>query len=201
MSKSIAPISILFTLLVLLTAATSILAQVDQARPRPEPAPTLGCCRCLGGTNTLDLSTVSSNSWTVNNNAVAFLAQIHPLWNINPGPAQWVSTVATGGTGIIPKVTFDYSLKFIVPRCAIEQRVTLTGNFGGDDDVSVYLDTDTSMKSETFSVAARSLSTSCRKPASAPQRFVRIVSFCEGKLSRSSSRIWLISFQRVVLVE
>ena len=146
MSKSITSLSTLLTLMVLLTAATSTLAQVDQARTRPElaPAPTLGCCRCLGGTNTLDLSTVSSNSWIVNNNPVVFLAQIHPLWNINPGPAQWVSTVVTGGTGIIPKGTFDYSLKFVVPRCAIEQRVTLTGNFGGDDGVSLYLDNTTS---------------------------------------------------------
>jgi len=102
--------------------------------------PTLGCCKCLGGTNSLDLSTTSSNNWTVNSAPVSFLTAVHPLWNINPGPAKWVSTVPTGSTNGIAAGIYEYRLDFFVPACTIDQRVTLTGNFGGDDDVSVFLD-------------------------------------------------------------
>jgi hypothetical protein len=82
----------------LLLASSSAAARVDGPRLgtavrvpadiRVAPA-TLGCRKCLGGTNTLDLSTVSSNRWAVNNgNPVAFLTAARPAWNINPGPAQ-----------------------------------------------------------------------------------------------------------------
>ena len=108
----------------------------------PAGAATLGCCKCLGGTNTLDLSTVSSNAWTVNGSPAAFLTATHPAWNINPGPAKWVSTTPSGGTGI-PAGDYEYRLDFVVPACTIEQRVTLAGNFGGDDDLDLFLDNAT----------------------------------------------------------
>ena len=144
MFKNLNSVSATFAVAILLLAAAGAMAQTDRVRPdvgdvRP-PVPTLACCKCLGGTNTLDLSTIPSNNWTVNGNPVVFLTQIHPLWNINPGPAKWVSTSATGGTGNVNAGTYDYKLKFVVPACAIEQRVTLTGNYGGDDDVYIYLD-------------------------------------------------------------
>ena len=152
MSRKMKSLSTLFAVVLLLIAASSSMAQVDRSvRPQPDTADvmgrvaTLGCCKCLGGTNTLDLSTISSNNWTVNNNPVVFLGPINSYWNINPGPARWVSTAANGGTGSIATGTYDYQLKFTVPACAIEQRVTLTGNFGGDDDVYVYLDNITSV--------------------------------------------------------
>jgi hypothetical protein len=133
----------------LLLASSSAAAQNDRPRlgtatrvpidVQPAPA-TLGCCKCLGGTNTLDLSTVSSNRWTVNGSAAAFLTAIHPAWNINPGPAAWVSTAATGGTGSVAPGDYEYRLDFVVPACTIEQRVTLTGNVGGDDTFDAFLD-------------------------------------------------------------
>lgn len=139
-------------LVVLLLAASSASAQNE--RPRLGPAvripsdvraapATLGCCKCLGGTNTLDLSTVSSNKWTVNGAPVSFLSAIHPLWNLNPGPAQWVSSAANGGTGSIAPGAYEYRLDFVVPACTIGQEVTLTGNVGGDDGFDVYLDSAT----------------------------------------------------------
>lgn len=144
MSSSISPVSALFTLAVLMIAATSAIAQVDRVKPNTA----LACCKCLGGTNSLDLSTISSNNWTVNNNPVVFLTPIHQLWNINPGPAKWVSTVPSGGTGSINAGTYDYKLRFVVPACAIKQSVTLSGNYGGDDDVYVYLDNTTNLISK-----------------------------------------------------
>jgi hypothetical protein len=146
MSRKLNLVSALFTLTLIAIAGTSAMAQIERVKPNTADGivkpPTLGCCTCLGGTNTLDLSTTSSNNWTVNGNPVVFLtqSQLNQWWNLNPSPASWVSTVATGSTGNILMGTYDYKLKFVVPCCAIEQRVTLSGNYGGDDNVFVYLD-------------------------------------------------------------
>jgi hypothetical protein len=52
-----------------------------------------------------------------------------------------LSTLATGGQGNVPAGTFDYKLNFVVPACTISQQVTLSGNYGGDDDVlGVFVD-------------------------------------------------------------
>ena len=149
MSKKLNPVSASLAFAFLLLAASAAVAQPRRAEASAFPiearvAPaTLGCCKCLGGTNTLDLSTVSSNAWTVNGNPVAFLAATHPAWNINPGPAKWVSTTPNGGTGSVPTGSYEYRLDFVVPACTIEQRVTLAGNFGGDDDLDLFLDNAT----------------------------------------------------------
>ena len=112
-------------------------------------APTLGCCQCLGGTNTLDLSTISSNNWMVTdpNNVttpVVLVSPIHSAWNLNTGPAKWVSTSVSGGSANLGAGQYDYKLRFVVPACTIPQTITLSGSYGGDDDVYVYLDNATS---------------------------------------------------------
>ncbi|HEX8147005.1 MAG TPA: hypothetical protein VF591_07485 [Pyrinomonadaceae bacterium] len=152
MSRKLNPVPAVIALAFLLAAASAASAQPRRLGPATpvdvrasaaaqERVATLGCCKCLGGTNTLDLSTVSSNRWTVNNGAPAvFQTAVHPLWNLNPGPAAWVSTAAGGGTGNVPAGIFEYRLDFFVPKCTIGQEVTLTGNYGGDDDVDVFLD-------------------------------------------------------------
>lgn len=103
-------------------------------------APALGCCKCLGGSNTLDLSTNGSNAWTVNNgNPTVVQASPHPAWNLNTNGAKWVSTAANGSSTLAPG-TYDYKLTFVVPECVISQSVTLKGKVGGDDDVQVFFD-------------------------------------------------------------
>jgi hypothetical protein len=146
MSRKFYMVLVALAFTVLGIAASSPLAQ-DRRQQRLEvidarvaEGPTLGCCKCLGGTNALDLSTTSQNRWTVNGGTAVFLTATHPAWNINPGPAQWVSSAATGGTGGLPAGDYEYRLDFVVPACTIEQRVTLTGNYGGDDNLSVFLD-------------------------------------------------------------
>jgi len=134
--------------LILLAASSAFAQRTERIGPavrvpsdmKPAAPASLGCCKCLGGTNTLDLSTTPSNKWTVNGGAAVFLSSIHQLWNINPGPASWVSTVASGGTGSVAPGTYEYRLDFVVPACTIGQEVTLTGNVGGDDAFDVFLD-------------------------------------------------------------
>jgi hypothetical protein len=152
MSRKLNPVSAFIAFAFLLCAVSTASAQPGRLGPgrtvdvratavAQGRVATLGCCKCLGGTNTLDLSTVNSNRWTVSNGAPAvFQAAVHPLWNLNPGPAAWVSAVAGGGTGGVPTGVFEYRLDFFVPTCTIGQEVTLTGNYGGDDDVDVFLD-------------------------------------------------------------
>src|SRR5437660_1753271 len=128
MLRKLNSLLVLFAFTILVIAASSAMAQK-----------TLGCCNCVGGTNTLDLSTVSSNSWTVNGSPVVFLSQtqINPAWNYNTGSAQWVSTSAGGGNGSAGN--FDFELPFAVPNCTIPQKITVTGTFGADNNVDVYL--------------------------------------------------------------
>jgi hypothetical protein len=88
MSRTINSVLTVLAFAILVFAASAATAQTDRVRRNPDDsivrAPTLGCCRCLGGSNTLDLSTISSNNWTVAGNPVAFLTTIHPLWNLPP---------------------------------------------------------------------------------------------------------------------
>jgi hypothetical protein len=145
MSRKLSALAAIFAFTFLVIATPPAMAQGGRlerrdAGLRVRERPTLGCCKCLGGTNTLDLSTVNSNGWTVNGGPAVFLTAMHPLWNINPGPASWVSAAAGGGTGGVPGGTYDYKLEFVVPACSIDQEVTLSGNYGGDDDVQVFLD-------------------------------------------------------------
>ena len=163
MSKTNTSVSVLFGVILFVIAATSAIAHVDSKAQFNQDrddvrrkVAILGCCRCLGGTNSLDLSTIGSNNWTVNGSPVAFLTTINSWWNLPTGSANWVSTIATGGTGNIAASPppYEYKLKFVVPACAIEQKVTLAGNYGGDDDVpGVFLDNITTSTS--------SLLTSC----------------------------------------
>lgn len=153
MSRKLNAVSAALVFVLILLAASSTFAQNNPPRPSVEVraptrvpidrdirrVPSLGCCRCLGGTNTLDLSTVSSNPWTVNGGAAFFLPAPNAAWNLNPGPAQWVSTAATGVSGVAAG-TYEYRLGFVVPACTIEQSVTLSGNYGGDNNVTIFLD-------------------------------------------------------------
>jgi hypothetical protein len=150
MSRKLNTVSAALAFAVIILAASSAFAQTIERRVgpavrvpvelRPAAPASLGCCKCLGGTNTLDLRTVAPNRGSVNGGAAVFLSSIHPAWNINPGPASWVSTVPTGATGGVAAGIYEYRLDFVVPACTIEQRVTLTGNYGADNDVAAFLD-------------------------------------------------------------
>lgn len=149
MSRKLKSILAMLAFAFLFTAATTAMAQELRIAPVKQDrgdvragAPTLGCCKCLGGSNALDLSTISSNSWTVNGSPVAFLTTTHSAWTLPTGPARWVSTVATGGTGGVAPGTYDYKLNFVVPNCSIAQQVTLSGSYGGDDNIQVFLDSN-----------------------------------------------------------
>jgi|GEM_PF-1005588 len=165
MLKKLHLLSALFALTIMLVAAAAPMAQNGPARnpidikvrdqqiddhPQVE-LPTLRCCECLGKTNTLDLSTVSSNHWTVKNpanvtSAVTYVSPKHSAWTLPTGAAQWVSTTANGYTSQ-PAGVYEYRLQFRVPECVIGQTVTLSGNVGGDDDIAVYLDNTTNVLS------------------------------------------------------
>jgi hypothetical protein len=134
-----------FAFAILISGMSSVMAQRS---PSPDPigiavqtgTPTLGCCKCLGGANSSDLSTISSNSWMVKNSPAVIQASPHSAWNLNTGGAKWLSLVANGSSSNIPAGPYDYKLTFVVPDCTIDQQVTLKGSYGGDDDVQVFLD-------------------------------------------------------------
>lgn len=149
MKRKVSFIAVIFA--AVFVFGTSMMAQVDTVSDRKivnpkdirvstAKVPTLGCCKCLDGANSLDLSTVSGNDWTVNGNPVAYPTSIHSAWNLNTGTAKWVSTILSGSTGNIAEGDYEYRLKFVIPNCTINQEVMLSGNLGGDDDVKIFLD-------------------------------------------------------------
>lgn len=151
------------------------IAPEQAERTVPPKVPTLGCCQCLGGTNTLDLSTISSNNWIVTDpnavsSPVAFVSPINGLWNLNPGLAQWVSTSSNAGFNNLPPGFYQYSLYFLVPVGAIQQSVNLAGTCGGDDTISVYLDSTSSANLLTSCTSG-----SCFNLSNPPQPFSCVV--------------------------
>lgn len=120
--------------------------QRDVAPPRGElpPAtaiermPTLGCCHCLGGENTLDLSTIPGNPWRVNGQPVVAVSPVNAAWTTLTNGAKWVSlnVAGSGGNG----TTYHYTLQFRVEKCTIPQSIVLKGlAAGGDNYEKVYL--------------------------------------------------------------
>lgn len=162
-AKPTCRIALLAALIATLPAAFVSHAQVQEApaRQRPLPIdmpmplpvmqkmPTLGCCQCLGEQKTLDLSTGSSNGWSVVSSLTPAIAAVpatiltspHPAWNLPTGGAQWVSAGASGATGL-PAATYTYRLRFKVQKCTIPQTVKLTGIAGADDVFKVFLDSN-----------------------------------------------------------
>ncbi|MBX7170007.1 MAG: hypothetical protein K1X72_03545 [Pyrinomonadaceae bacterium] len=143
------------TMFVIFTVASALFAQLNPSglgkvkdpidvKAEREKLPTLGCCKCLEGSNTLDLSTIQGNNWTVNGSPVAFPTSIHGAWNLNIGSAKWVSTNINGSIGNVPQGDYEYKLQFFIPNCTIGQEVKLAGNLGADDDVKFYLDNTSS---------------------------------------------------------
>ena len=129
------------------TAAPPARAQEGmQVQPRvigvpPSPDrkyPTLGCCRCLGGQNKLDLSTVPGNPWMVNGVPTAIIASPHPAWSTNTGGAKWVGPNAASAGG--DNTTYLYTLQFKVEKCTIPQTITFKGlSAAGDNYIKVSL--------------------------------------------------------------
>lgn len=94
--------------------------------PAPDQKiPTLGCCRCLGEKNKLDLSTIAGNPWRVNGVPAVMVTSPNPAWSTNTGGAKWISTnaAANGGTN----TTYRYTLQFKVEKCTIPQTIVFKG--------------------------------------------------------------------------
>ena len=114
--------------------------------PSPDQKmPTLGCCRCLGGQNKLDLSTIlpgtipgnPGNPWLVNGMPAVAVAAPNAAW-ASPGSAKWISINAAANGGV--NTTYRYTLKFKVEKCTIPQTIVLKGlAAAGDNYIKVYM--------------------------------------------------------------
>lgn len=99
---------------------------------KPTNTPTLGCCKCLGESNILDLSTTPNSKWTVSNDPNPAVlgspvtdiaaANITPGWAIPPTGINWISAPsnvpAAGGKHY-------YKFRFRVLDCTIGQTVNV----------------------------------------------------------------------------
>lgn len=106
--------------------------------PHLQRMPTLGCCRCLGGQNTLDLSTGPGNAWKVNGQPAVVVAQPNAAWSPNTNGAKWIS-IDPAGSGA-PNATYRYTLQFKVQKCTIPQQIVFKGlAIAADNRYKVYL--------------------------------------------------------------
>lgn len=109
------------------------------ATPVPDrKIPTLGCCRCLGEKNTLDLGTHAGNPWRVNGMPAVIVTSPNAAWSPSPGSAKWISTNAAGNGGA--NATYRYTLQFRVEKCVIPQSIVFKGlSVAADNRYSVSL--------------------------------------------------------------
>lgn len=124
---------------VAVTLPAASLAQPREPGPRPGHGLRVPCCTCVDGSvKTLTLST-GAVPWSMSGpgasgNAVGLS---HPSWNTVTG-ASWVGP--TGGASSAQAGTFTYTVRFEVPRCAINSRAILKGELGADNKGTVMLD-------------------------------------------------------------
>lgn len=119
----------------------------DRAVPSPRVArstlqdgdqmPTLGCCECLGGQNTLDVSTVPGVPWRVDGQPTVHVAVPNVAWSTQTNGALWISGNADAeGSSTI----HQYTLAFRVEKCTIPQTIVFNGiAAAGDDTLKVFL--------------------------------------------------------------
>ncbi len=123
-------------------------AQMREAPPRgpivahpivdQQKLPTLGCCRCLGLQNALDLSTVPGNAWKVNGQPAIAVAQPNAAWSPSTNGAKWISIDAAGSGAA--NATYRYTLQFKVQKCTIPQQIVFKGlAIAADNRYKVYL--------------------------------------------------------------
>ena len=103
------------------------------------------CCKCLGETTSVDLSTGQSSpidsKWQLNGGN-AYTTPPYPGWITTLTPAKWIQPVAspTPSPTAPANTVFKYTLQFTVPKCTIPRDVRLQGSFAADNSAKVFLD-------------------------------------------------------------
>jgi hypothetical protein len=108
------------------------------------PLITVPCCKCLGGSFSVDLSTGQSSPvdslWKVNGGN-AFTTPPFSSWGTLPA-AKWIQPVASPTPSpSVPPGVYKYTVPFTVPTCTIPMGVRLDGKFLADNSAKVFLDT------------------------------------------------------------
>ena len=131
--------------LVLALVALAVFSGFDLAHPQggTKTPPSLPCCKCLGESHTLDLSTGQGSPidpiWSVNGTS-AFTTPKVSSWIALPG-AQWIQPVASPTpSNNVPARVYKYTVKFNIPKCTIPSDVRLDGNFSADNSANAFLD-------------------------------------------------------------
>lgn len=126
--------------LALSTVSSTLFAQAEIARPRPERIPSLPCCKCLGESSTLNLSTGKTN-WTASQpgnptqGPTANAANV--AWTTSViTTAQWISPVGN------PTATGDYTYqtRFNSGNCTIPSMIVVSGKFLADNRATLLVD-------------------------------------------------------------
>lgn len=106
--------------------------------------PTLPCCKCLGESTTLNISTGQGSPtdpiWRVNGGP-AYTTPPYPGWITTLSPARWIQPVANPKpSSNVPPGVYKYTMKFSIPKCTIPGTARLSGRFAADNTVKAFLD-------------------------------------------------------------
>lgn len=130
-------------------AVTSILAAMPalaQKRP-PVRTITIPCCKCIGGEGSVTSintgNAAGSEPYQVSGPSVTNpVAVAVTYWTNTLSPAGFVQPNNNIGGNAFPPGLYNYTVQFVVPKCTIPMKVTVSGKFAADNGAKVFFDTN-----------------------------------------------------------
>ncbi|WP_218510008.1 hypothetical protein [Variovorax sp. dw_308] len=104
----------------------------------------LECCKCVGETASLDLSTGVA-TWIYKGSAAPTITP-YQYWTTEVATNKTIDTgsvaswININNTNSAPQGNYQYTLDFNLPDCVIGSTINIEGVFSADNDASVYLD-------------------------------------------------------------
>jgi hypothetical protein len=133
------------------TSALAAMPALAQKRP-PVRTITIPCCNCIGGEgSTTSINTGNtagsvpyqvSGPGVTNPVAVPVTTNQNAAWTTALSPAGWVQPNSSNGAISHPPGLYNYTVRFVVPKCTIPMKVTVSGKFAADNGAKVFFDTN-----------------------------------------------------------
>ena len=132
----------LVSLLIAASVASSAIAAEDEARLAAPKRAVLPCCKCLGDSTSVNLSTGANGvTWTAavpNSSAQnATATSANPAWTTMLAPmAQWISPSGNPTTTGV----YTYQTQFDARNCTVPSDITISGKFLADNSAVLLVD-------------------------------------------------------------
>lgn len=131
---------------------TSALAAMPALAQKVPPVRTImiPCCKCIGGEGSVTSINTGNAAGSVpyqvsgpgvtNPTAVPITINQNVAWTTALLPAGWVQPNSNNGAVGQQAGVYNYTVKFVVPKCTIPMKVTVSGKFAADNGAKVFFD-------------------------------------------------------------